>query len=54
MVSKTWIDGKESNYFELLENKVIKSYEKSRVFQDMWVCWLSWVELVIGEDGLVC
>jgi hypothetical protein len=31
-------DGKESNYFEPLENKVIKSYEKNRVFQDMWVC----------------
>lgn len=31
-------NGKESNYFQPLDKKAKKSYEKSHVFQHMWVC----------------
>jgi hypothetical protein len=46
-------DGKELNYFEPLEKKTKKSYEKNRVFQDAWACRFPRAKLVIRENGLV-
>jgi hypothetical protein len=47
-------NGKEHvEFVEPLEKKSHRSYEKTRVFQDTWACHFPWVELVVGEDGLV-
>jgi uncharacterized lipoprotein len=50
---KNMKDGKELNYFEPLEKKTKKSYEKNRVFQDAWACRFPRAKLVIRENGLV-
>ncbi len=42
------------DFLELpIEKKPMKSYEKTRVFQDTWACCFPWAEPVIGDDGLV-
>jgi len=47
-------NGKEPfEFVEPFEKKPKRSYEKTRVFQDTWACHFPWVEIVVGEDGLV-
>ncbi len=47
-------NGKELvEFVEPFEKKPRRSYEKTRVFQDMWACRFPWVEAIVGEDGLV-
>jgi hypothetical protein len=47
-------NGKELvEFVEPLEKKPWRSYEKTRVFQDMRACHFPWAEVVVGEDGLV-
>jgi len=47
-------NGKEPfEFVEPFEKKPQRSYEKTRVFQDTWACHFPWVEIVVGEDGLV-
>jgi len=48
------INGKETfEFVKPFEKKPQRSYEKTRVFQDMWDRHFPWVEIVVGEDGLV-
>jgi hypothetical protein len=48
------INGKENvEFVEPLEKNPRRSYENTRVFQDTWACPFLWVEIVVGEDGLV-
>jgi hypothetical protein len=51
---KNKINGKEHvEFVEPLKKKPRRSYEKTRVFQDIWACCFPWAETIIGEDGLV-
>ncbi len=40
-------------FVESLEKNLQRSYENTRVFKDKWTCHFLWVEIVVGEDGLV-
>ncbi len=47
-------NGKEHvEFVKPFEKKLQRFYKKTHAFQNMWACCFPWVEIVVGEDGLV-